>query len=115
MFLFYAGFVDQESINDLIKECIKMQDFDHPNILKLTGVCLDGGPAPYIIMPYMVNGDLLSFLKKKRAELVILHGSRDSNDAVSRKIRNTMQYFNLHVCFLSSTKLDKHSKSNVNN
>ncbi len=35
-----------------------MYKFDHPNVLKLSGVCLDGGPAPYIIMPLMANGSL---------------------------------------------------------
>ena len=28
-----------------------MSKFDHPNILTLNGVCLDGGPTPFIIMP----------------------------------------------------------------
>ena len=48
-----------------------MQKFDHPNVLQLIGVCLDGGPAPYIIMPFMTNGSLLSYLKKERDQLVI--------------------------------------------
>ena len=48
-----------------------MHKFDHPNVLKLIGVCLDGGPAPYIIMPFMANGSLLSYLKKERDQLVV--------------------------------------------
>ena len=48
-----------------------MQEFDHPNVLKLIGVCLDGGPAPYIIMPFMANGSLLSYLKEERGKLVL--------------------------------------------
>ena len=48
-----------------------MAEFDHPNVLKLTGVCLDGGPAPYIIMPFMANGSLLSYLKDQRAILLL--------------------------------------------
>lgn len=48
-----------------------MYEFDHPNVLKLIGVCLDGGPAPYIIMPFMANGSLLSYLRKERKELVL--------------------------------------------
>ena len=48
-----------------------MYEFDHPNVLKLIGVCLDGGPAPYIIMPFMVHGSLLSYLRKERKELVL--------------------------------------------
>ena len=58
-------------MRNLLKECSKMYTFNHPNILSLTGVCLDGGPAPYIIMPLMINGNLLAHLKKNRESLVI--------------------------------------------
>ena len=54
-----------------------MYTFDHPNVLTLSGVCLDGGPAPYIIMPFMANGSLLAYLKKNRATLIV---SREDND-----------------------------------
>ena len=52
-----------------------MQRFDHPNVLKLSGVCLDGGPAPYIVMPFMANGSLLSYLKEERDTLVLDSGN----------------------------------------
>ena len=68
--IFSAGFVHKESVNDLLKECAKMSKFDHPNVLKLSGVCLDGGPAPYIIMPFMENGCLLSYLREEKESLV---------------------------------------------
>ena len=48
-----------------------MYEFDHPNVLKLIGVCLDGGPAPFIIMPFMAHGSLLSYLRKERKELLL--------------------------------------------
>ena len=51
--------------------------FDHPNVLMLTGVCLDFGPAPYIVMPYMANGSLLSYLKEERKNLVLKVYSED--------------------------------------
>ena len=54
-----------------------MQEFDHPNVLKLTGVCLDGGPAPFILMPLMINGSLLSYLKQERDKLVLKIESDD--------------------------------------
>ena len=61
-----------------------MQEFDHPNILKLLGVCLDGGPAPYIIMPFMTNGSLLDHLKENRECLVLDPSStHDVDDVVS--------------------------------
>ena len=48
-----------------------MKEFDHPNVLNLKGVCLDGGPVPYIIMPFMTNGSLQSYLKENRESLVM--------------------------------------------
>ena len=57
-----------------------MCEFDHPNILTLSGVCLDGGPAPFIIMPFMINGSLLAYLRKNRAMLVIESGNRQPED-----------------------------------
>ena len=48
-----------------------MLTFDHPNVLMLTRVCLDFGPDPYIVMPYMANGSLLSYWRKERKNLVL--------------------------------------------
>ena len=78
-----TGFVQKEQIKDLLKECAKMYKFDHPNVLKLSGVCLDGGPAPFIIMPFMENGSLLSYLKEEKETMVLDPKSTSSEDAVS--------------------------------
>ena len=48
-----------------------MAKFSHPNVMRLIGVCIDKGVSPYIIMPYMAYGSLLSYLKKQRAELTL--------------------------------------------
>ena len=74
-------------MDDLLKECTKMQNFDHPNVLPLIGVCLDGGPAPYIIMPFMTNGSLLSHLKENRDSLIVDPSSTDLDDVVSAQVR----------------------------
>ena len=66
-----TGFHDKVVVRNLLKECAKMKEFDHPNVLRLVGVCMDGGPAPYIVMPFMFNGSLLSYLKKDRNNLVL--------------------------------------------
>lgn len=55
----------------MLIECSKMHEFKHPNVLSLIGVCLDGGSAPFIIMPLMTNGSLLDYLKKNRRELIV--------------------------------------------
>ena len=61
-----------------------MAEFDHPNVLTLTGVCLDGGPAPYIVMPFMFNGSLLTYLSKNRETLSFPTDSEADERIVSR-------------------------------
>ena len=67
-------------VKDMMKECSRMSEFNHVHVLTLKGVCLDGGPAPYIIMPFMANGSLLAYLKKNRKSLVISHENVDNED-----------------------------------
>ena len=57
-----------------------MVKFNHPNVLTLRGVCLDGGPSPFIIMPFMSNGSLLNYLKMNRETLVITQGDKDDEE-----------------------------------
>ena len=61
-----------------------MQQFDHPNVLSITGVCLDGGQTPFLVMPFMVNGSLLSYLRNNRSSLVIpVNCTEDNEEMVS--------------------------------
>ena len=60
-----------------------MSSLDHPNVLTLIGVCVDGGPAPYVVMPFMFNGSLLSYLKKERDNLVLPPEQEMDSNAVS--------------------------------
>ena len=57
-----------------------MYKFKHPNVLTLSGVCLDGGTAPYLIMPFMANGSLLAYLKNNRGTLVVFHKDKDNEE-----------------------------------
>ena len=66
-----SGYFGQEDIKNMMDESVKMKHFNHPNVISLMGVCVDAGPAPYIVMPFMANGSLLSFLKKNRSELML--------------------------------------------
>ena len=59
-----------------------MLEFNHPNVLTLIGVCLDGGPAPYIVMPFMTGGSLLSHLKENRSSLLLDPTCSDPDDMV---------------------------------
>jgi serine/threonine protein kinase len=58
-----------EEIEDFIAESAIMLDFNHPNVLRLVGVCFDTeNKLPLIVLPYMANGDLRSYLKSKRSK-----------------------------------------------
>ncbi len=56
-----------------------MKNFANLHVMSLKGVCLDGGPVPYIILPYMANGSLAAYLKKERKNLVTMKESSTSN------------------------------------
>ena len=75
-----------------------MKHFDHPNVLHLIGVCLDAGPAPYVVMPYMANGSLLHYLKKERNNLVLPVGVDD--DVVSDSINSDCSNIRIRTCTL---------------
>uniref|UniRef100_A0A8C9SEJ1 receptor protein-tyrosine kinase n=1 Tax=Scleropages formosus TaxID=113540 RepID=A0A8C9SEJ1_SCLFO len=58
-------------MEDFLREAACMKDFDHPNIMRLLGVCLqtvegEGYPSPVVILPYMKHGDLHSYLLYSR-------------------------------------------------
>lgn len=54
-------------MRDFFAESLIMKDFSHPNVLGLSGVCFDTPDGvPYILLPYMANGSLKHYLKKRR-------------------------------------------------
>ena len=57
-------------MDKIFEESLTMSRFKHAHVMGLIGVCLDAGPAPYIVMPYMANGSLLHYLKRERNNLV---------------------------------------------
>lgn len=72
-----VGTFDIDDVHNMLEESYKMKSFDHPNVLTLIGVCIELGPAPYIIMPYMARGSLLDYLKKERPTLVLPKAASD--------------------------------------
>ncbi|XP_072103077.1 tyrosine-protein kinase Mer [Mobula birostris] len=60
-------------IEEFLSEAACMKDFDHPNVIRLLGVCLELGSReqiakPMVILPFMKYGDLHSFLLRSRLE-----------------------------------------------
>ena len=69
--LISAGIFDQQELNNFIEESLIMSKLKHTHVMGLIGVCIDAGSAPYIVMPYMANGSLLTYLKKQRKNLIL--------------------------------------------
>ena len=46
-----------------------MVAFNHPNVMTLRGVCLDQ-ESPLLIMPFMINGTALEYVKKNKESLL---------------------------------------------
>ena len=56
-------------VHNMTDEIRKMKLFDHPNVMTLIGVCVSIGGGQAIIMPYMENGSLLSYLRKDKKNI----------------------------------------------
>ena len=67
---FFTDLSSHEEVEAFFAESFVMKDFKHPNVLDLTGVCFDTPDGiPYIILPYMANGSLKDYLKRKRVHV----------------------------------------------
>ena len=66
MCLYVAGSLD--AMKDLVAESAIMKTFHHPNVLPLLGVCIDYDDEDVlkIVIPFLANGDLRTFLKNNR-------------------------------------------------
>ena len=69
-FCLCLGYLDPSDVANILKECLKMKEFVHPHVMGILGICM-AGQAPYIVMPFMANGSLHSYLMQHRADLFI--------------------------------------------
>ncbi|XP_030856331.1 hepatocyte growth factor receptor [Strongylocentrotus purpuratus] len=57
-------------ISNFLREGIMMKDFKHRNVLSLIGVCIISDTnMPYVVLPFMKNGDILTFVRDPSNEL----------------------------------------------
>ena len=76
---------DPEAIEMLWQEGFTMLKLlAHPNVMRLIGICEDGA-TPGIIMPFMENGSLLSYLKKEK-DLVVPTDTKMEETKVDDKL-----------------------------
>ena len=74
---------------------MKMKQFNHPNVMNLIGVCINAGPAPYIVMPFMANGSLLSYLRKERSNILL---NENTDEDLVRDIYCSASFFFIFTC-----------------
>ena len=76
LFLNIIALFASSDVTRLTKEIKLMVAFNHPNVMTLRGVCLDQ-ESPLLIMPFMINGTALEYVKKNKASLLFA----DEDDA----------------------------------
>jgi serine/threonine protein kinase len=57
---------DKADENDMVelflREALMMRGFDHPHVLSLIGITMDTDRSPLVVLPYMENGDLRTYI-----------------------------------------------------
>ena len=71
MLFLCVGLYTASDLKQLAEESQIMAKFDHPNVMNLLGVSISKSKTLLIIMPFMAQGSLLSYLKKHRDELAM--------------------------------------------
>ena len=74
--------MENESVTGFLKECATMEGLDHPNVLSLIGMCIKHPDieGPLILLPFMANGDLKSYLS------TILLQCEEEGDSIEKVI-----------------------------
>ncbi|CAG2173532.1 unnamed protein product [Oppiella nova] len=96
------------NVDALINEAISIRDFNHKNILSLVGVTFDDTEMPIILLPFMENGDLLTYLRNGNNNLTaqkLLHFALDIAEgmyylSIQRYVHRNIAARN---CFLDET------------
>ena len=71
-----AALFSSGDLERLTKEISTMLSFEHPNVMSLVGVCLDG-EMPLLIMPFMSNGSVLEYVRHHKQELLLTSEATD--------------------------------------
>ena len=88
--LLSLGLFTMRDLHNMMSEILKMQDFNHPHVMTLMGMSFDAANTPSMVMPYMANGSLLSYLKMNRPLLLVA----DTADA--KKVRGCVSVSSVH-------------------
>ena len=93
-------------LSSMMGEILKMQDFHHPHVMTLIGVSFDANHTPSMVMPFMANGSLLSYLKNNRSFLLISDAVNEEKVRLSLYTCTTQTSMSLvSIQFQTSQKL----------
>ena len=71
LFTFMYVDISLSNTKTFLEECILTSKLDHPNVLSLIAVSMNTEDGTlHMIMPFMHHGDVKSFLKSKRGDMI---------------------------------------------
>ncbi|KAL5475057.1 hypothetical protein EMCRGX_G027105 [Ephydatia muelleri] len=86
------GLFTMDDLCSMMGEILKMQDFHHPHVMTLIGVSFDANHTPSMVMPFMANGSLLSYLKNNRSSLLLAQAAEEEKIHTAQKLLMKMCY-----------------------
>ena len=69
--LYFTDLNPNKKNEEFLNEGLLMKDSIHPNVLNLIGICFDTDESPLVILPFMSNGDLLSYIRNENNQPTI--------------------------------------------
>uniref|UniRef100_A0AC34QH67 Protein kinase domain-containing protein n=1 Tax=Panagrolaimus sp. JU765 TaxID=591449 RepID=A0AC34QH67_9BILA len=63
---------DITDIEEFLREGAIMKHFNHPNVLRILGICLSPDGTPWMILPFMSQGDLRSYIADAYRRICII-------------------------------------------
>ena len=94
---------------DFIFEALRMKCLSHQNVLALIGICWSPNPEheqyyrPLIVLPYMVLGDLRTYLRKEQSRYDLSSPAENDEDVTMSRDVTFVIYilFNSTIVFLA--------------
>lgn len=63
--------LDEDVLETILRESVVMSNFNHPRLVSLIGLCLNSRTNPIVVLPFMMNGNLRTYIKDKSRVVTI--------------------------------------------
>jgi len=61
-----------------VDEALTMTKFDHKHVLNIVGISFDANSFPMVVLPFMLHGDLLSYIRDEHNVSLCFRINRNS-------------------------------------